>query len=172
MIRLRGHTSNDAGAPRRPEFGRKAKNRLGLRRQLRCYRRNERGGARLARLTAGAASTNKCRVGKACQPWVHTIKELAITASAGGFCHFQAEGFSFPVCRTLRLPSGDSSISARMARRSSVAETTGKRTTSMHPKANKQCRELTLREGLRPHHSHQAGTASNSQARLSSSSIG
>jgi len=62
-------------------------------------------------------------------------------------------------------------LRAQWRERSSVAETTGKRTTSRHPKASRQCRKLTFRAGLRPHHSHQAGTASNSHTRLSNSSI-
>ncbi len=48
----------------------------------------------------------------------------------------------------VRLLEGDSSISARMARRSSVAETTGKRTTSMHPKASRHCREVERAAGV------------------------
>ena len=60
-----------------------------------------------------------------------------MTAKAGCAGDFDAERrspFDWPI---LRLLTGDSSISARMARRSSVAEMTGKRITSMHPRANR-----------------------------------
>jgi len=41
----------------------------------------------------------------------------------------------------LRLLTGDSSISARMACKSSVADITGNNRTSTQPKANKHCSE-------------------------------
>jgi hypothetical protein len=74
----------------------------------------------------------------------------------------------------VRLLAGDSSISLRMARRSSVAETTGKRITSMHPRASTHCKAVTLRTSedvLEPCHNQKAGTAKNSHARLSSNSM-
>src|SRR5579859_1975284 len=73
-----------------------------------------------------------------------------------------------------RLLADDSSISLRMARRSSVAETTGKRMTSMHPNARTHWTGLNLlpRGTERaPRHSQKAGSAKSSHARFSSSSI-
>ena len=74
----------------------------------------------------------------------------------------------------LRLLVGLSSISARMARRSSVAETTGKRITNAHARQKIPCNALTLRlPGVRTdsRHSHNAGIASSSQLRFSRSSM-
>lgn len=74
----------------------------------------------------------------------------------------------------LRLLVGLSSISARITRRSSVAETTGKRTTSAHARQKIPCKALNLRRsGVRTdaRHSHKAGIASNSQLRFSRSSM-
>ena len=93
---------------------------------------------------------------------------------AGGFCHFQADVLSVLDCRRLRLLAGDSSISVRIARRSSVAETTGKRRTSKHPKASRHCNAVNLRPAVSPldfDHSQKAGRARSSHARLSSSSM-
>ncbi len=72
-------------------------------------------------------------------------KERASAASAGGLCNFQLETLSGLAGWMLRLLAGDSSISLRMAQRSSVAEITGKRMTSMQPKASRHCREVNLR---------------------------
>jgi hypothetical protein len=86
---------------------------------------------------------------------------------------FQAEGLSPLLWQKLRLPMGDSSISVRIACRSSVAETTGKRITSRHARAIRHWIELTLRRNWTPfefRHSQQAGKASSNHARLSSSS--
>ncbi len=97
-------------------------------------------------MMAGGAGTDKSGAGNWCQSSSFTIKRIfVVLASAGGVCNFQADALSLLGSRMVRLLEGDSSISARMARRSSVAETTGKRTTSMHPKASRHCRELTLR---------------------------
>lgn len=74
----------------------------------------------------------------------------------------------------VRLLAGDSSISLRITRRSSVADTTGKRITSMHPNARKHCKALNLRPYgavLQLRHSQKAGSAKSSHARLSNSSI-
>jgi len=74
----------------------------------------------------------------------------------------------------LRLLVCDSSISARIARRSSVAETTGKRRTSAAARANMPCKAENRRcprAPLAPRQSQKAGIASSSQLRLSSSSI-
>src|ERR1035437_10594306 len=123
---------------------------------------------------AGAAGTHKLGEGIGCPPRALTIRELAVAANAGGLCHFQAEALSLLACRMVRLLAGDSSISLRMARRSSVAETTGKRMTSMHPRTSTHCKAVNLRtseEVLEPCHNQKSGTAKNSHARLSSNSM-
>ena len=48
-------------------------------------------------------------------------------------------------CRTARLLVADSSISVRIACRSSVAEITGNSNTSTHPSASRNCNEVTRR---------------------------
>jgi len=89
---------------------------------------------------------NKSRAGNWCQSSLSTIKRrFGVQARAGGVCNLPADALSLLASRTVRLLEGDSSISARMAQRSSVAETTGKRTTSMHPIASRHCRDLNLR---------------------------
>lgn len=74
----------------------------------------------------------------------------------------------------LRLPVGLSSISARMTRRSSVAETTGNSTTNAQERQKTLCKVLNLRwPGVRTdsRQSHNAGIASSSQLRFSRSSM-
>ena len=93
---------------------------------------------------------------------------------AGGLCDFQADALSVLDCRRLRLLTCDSSISVRIARRSSVAETTGKSRTSRHPKASRHCNAVNLRPVDSPlvfDHSQKAGSARSSHARLSRSSM-
>jgi hypothetical protein len=71
-------------------------------------------------------------------------------------CHLEVESRSLLCWRMLCLLQGDSSNSARMAQRSSVAEITGKRTTITHPRANRHCHAEGLRAAeatLRLHHS-------------------
>jgi len=107
---------------------------------------------------------------------VASANDQDVPRSADAVCDraFQAEALSWLVRRMLRLLMGDSSISVRMAMRSSVAETTGKRITSAQPKASRHCRELDLcsaQEFLEPRHKQKAGRASSSHARLSRSSI-
>src|SRR5271165_1155225 len=72
---------------------------------------------------------------------------ITVPSIAGGVCKrlFQGEALALVAWRRLRLLAGVSSISVRMARRSSVAEITGKSTTSTHPKASRHCSELKLR---------------------------
>src|SRR5215472_11717108 len=99
-----------------------------------------------------------------------TGKEIDAATRNGWACHVDALPTAF--WQMLRLLRGDSSISARMACKSSVAETTGNRITSMHPREKRHCRDLRpTRPLLRSRHSQQAGRASSNQARLSSSSI-
>jgi hypothetical protein len=85
-----------------------------------------------------------------------------------------AETFSWLARRVVRLMAGDSSISFRMARRSSVAETMGKRMTSSHPKASTHCRGVNLRPTvavLEPRHNQRASSANSSHARFSNNSL-
>ncbi|HEX4663005.1 MAG TPA: hypothetical protein VH196_01360 [Terriglobales bacterium] len=103
-----------------------------------------------------------------------TIKQIAAVAKAGGLCHLEAETLSWLARRAVRLVAGDSSVSFRMAQRSSVAETTGKRMTSIHTKARMHCRAVNLRPTMvdfEPRHNQKAGSASSSHARFSSSSM-
>ena len=74
-----------------------------------------------------------------------TNDSFTATVSAGCNSDFEGEGFSLPDCPMLRLPLGDSSISARIACRSSVAEITGNSMTSKHPSANRQWNVLAFR---------------------------
>ena len=67
-----------------------------------------------------------------------------MTVSAGCVSDLEEEDLS-PDSPMLRLLLGDSSISARIARMSSVAEITGKRTTRRQPSAKKVWKGLDLR---------------------------
>lgn len=140
---------------------------------LRIYARGGGGGARPVRATAGAEKNAGVEVATKCQASSAGIKEFEFDSRDGWLCHFPGEAFSALFWPTLRFVEGDSSISARMARRSSVAEMTGKRTTSTQPRESRHCRAVSLRpaEPFEPRHSQKAGKAKNSQARLSSSSI-
>src|ERR1700689_3559104 len=84
------------------------------------YTGREAGGARPARSIAGAGGAQTERGSTGCRPLPFTEKEVAAAIRAGGLCSFQPEIFSGLACRTLRLLAGDSSISLRMASRSSV----------------------------------------------------
>ena len=61
------------------------------------------------------------------------------TVNDGCPCAFHAGDFPPLDWQTLRLLVGDSSISARMTRRSSVADTTGNRVTRAHANAKMAC---------------------------------
>src|SRR5208282_2860040 len=91
----------------------------------------------------GGAQTERVSTGSG--PSSFTGREAAVASRAGGLCSFQPETLSWLACRTLRLLAGDSSISLRMASRSSVAEITGKRITSRQPKASRHCKDVNLR---------------------------
>src|ERR1700691_469488 len=93
-------------------------------------------------------------------------------------CH--TEAFSPPAWETLRLPGEDSSISARMACRSSEAEMTGKSRTRAQPRAQRKTSGRTARVSVRlpeqdeeshRRHNNHAGTSKDSQQRLRKSSI-
>jgi len=123
---------------------------------------------------AGTTGADNRTVGNGRRLCPPTVTDFAVAAKAGGFCHRQAKALSLLARRMVRLLAGDSSISLRMAQRSSVAETTGKRMTSMHPSASTHCKAVNLRtseEVLEPCHNQKAGTAKNSHARLSSNSM-
>ena len=79
-------------------------------------------------------------------------KEIDAASRIGCECH--ADTLSPAFWQMLRLLSGDSSISARIACKSSVAETTGNKITSMHPRESRHCRDLRpTRALLRSRHS-------------------
>ncbi len=67
------------------------------------------------------------------------VRQKALAANAGGPCSrlTHAERVSVAAWRTARLLLADSSISARIACRSSEAEITGNSRTSTHPNASK-----------------------------------
>lgn len=140
----------------------------------RIYARGDRGGARPVRATAGAEKNPNGEVATKCQASSVGIKEFEFDTRDGWLCHFPGEAFSALFWPMLRFVEADSSISARMARRSSVAEMTGKRTTSTQARERTHCRAVSLRPAaarVEPRHSQKAGKAKSSQARLSSSSI-
>jgi len=108
--------------------------------------------------------------------WMSAPSQRNVAGSAGAACSrvFARDDLSVLACRMLRLLAGDSSVSVRMASRSSLAEITGNNMTSRHPRASTHCKEpngwsvpslLDLRQ------SQQAGKASSSHARFSSNSI-
>ena len=133
-----------------------------------------RGGARAGRWTAGAAGTIKCGLGEGCENCPGRKKLVAAATNAGEFSHFEAEDFSWLAGRVMRLPTGASSASLRMTRRSSLAEITGKRTARVQASASRHCRAPNLRRKdvvAEARHNHKAGSARSSHARFSDSSI-
>jgi len=79
-------------------------------------------------------------------------KEIDAATRIGCECH--ADTLSPAFWQMLRLLRGDSSISARIACKSSVAETTGNKITNMHPRESRHCRDLRpTRALLRSRHS-------------------
>ena len=100
-------------------------------------------------------------------------QEKGHVARGGWLCPLAFNPFSAFLLHKLCLLRGDSSTSARMAMRSSLAETTGKRMISRHPKARKHCSEVNLRlvnTQDRSRQSIKAGNAKSSHARLRKSS--
>ena len=65
-----------------------------------------------------------------------------LEASAGWQGDFPQACRSLGAGQLQRFPAGDSSISLRIAHRSSVAEITGNRMNRAHPKASRHCREV------------------------------
>jgi hypothetical protein len=153
---------------------------------LAVYARREEGGARLARRMDVPTSAGRGSVGGSCLPSPTSPSEVAAETTAGRFCQrlCQTEALSPAVWETLRLPGEDSSISARMACRSSEAEITGNNRTNTQPRAQRKttgrtdglCAEFfagrpeTAANVLRRHR-RQAGKSSESQQRLRKSSI-
>src|ERR1700727_3298155 len=118
------------------------------------YTKNKLGGARPARSMTGATGVLRYGLDTCCQDST-AVKKIALPETAAGLCHpaWSSGLLSVLACRRLRSLAGDSSISARIARKSSVAEITGKRITSTHPSASRHCAELNRRVALRPCHS-------------------
>jgi hypothetical protein len=146
------------------------------------YARREHGGARLARRVEGATGTERGTVKSSHRPSPMGPSETVVATTAGRFCQglYQTEAFSTTAWQTPRLPGEDSSISARMACKSSLAEITGKSRTSAQPRTQRKtsgegaglfARPFRLGEAFRCRHSKQAGTSSDSQQRLRKSSI-
>jgi hypothetical protein len=130
------------------------------------------GGARPDRSSAGWAGLNKLKAGITCRHSLFKIKQHVVPANAGEVCHFQSDGLSLLAWRIVRLMPGASSIQSCMAQTSSVAEITGKRTTSIHPRASRQWDALSRWPGtlLASRQSQYAGSVKRSHARLRTSS--
>ena len=116
------------------------------------YPRRELGGARPAYKSQGLACSAKYEIQTLSSPVTAVCSSTALANSAGGpgSRFAQTECFSAAACRTVRLLVADSSISARIACRSSVAEITGNSSTSAHPRASTYCSALTLRDNRAP----------------------
>lgn len=143
------------------------------------YARSEHGGARLAWRIDETTGGERGRVKDSSRPMLVSPIEVAVLITAGRFWQrlCQPEAFSTVDWQTLRLPGEDSSISARMACRSSVAEITGNRRISTPPRAqtNTSGHTAGLFAGLpvpfRRCHSSHAGSSREIQQRLRKSSI-
>ena len=72
-------------------------------------------------------------------PCARKTEACTATMNAGCACDFHVGALPALDWQTLRLLVGDSSISARMTRRSSVADTTGNSMTRAHASANTDC---------------------------------
>ena len=146
---------------------------------LASYARREYGGARLARRIDGAAGIERGRVKSSSRRSLMSPSEAVVATIAGRFCQrlCQTEAFSPAAWQILRLPGEHSSISARIACRSSVAEITGNNRTNAQPRAQMKTSGRTAGvsvaevEAIRRRHSRYAGSNSDSQQRLRKSSI-
>jgi hypothetical protein len=139
------------------------------------YLRKEKGGARPAHGAQCFATGDKETTETSSSPTSRSAGCVAAAAIAGGLCRrlIQAEFLSPPAWRAVHLLEADSSISARIACRSSEAEITGNNRTKPHPRISEHCSGVTVhfwRALAPPRHSQYAGTASNIHARLSNSS--
>jgi hypothetical protein len=140
------------------------------------YPRRELGGARPTCQTHGLVNRAKPVIAISRCPASGAGSHTALAINAGGPCSrfTHAECLSPPATRTARLLVEDSSISARIACKSSEAEITGNSRTSTHPNVSKHCNELmrrATRASAPRRHSQYPGTASSTHARLSSSSM-
>src|SRR5271166_4725375 len=107
---------------------------------LASYARQKHGGARLARRIDGATG-NESRTEKSFCPGSGARPIGAeVAATAGRLCQrlCETEAFSPAAWQTLRLLGEDSSISARMACRSSEAEITGNSRTITQPRTQRK----------------------------------
>src|SRR5208282_5557347 len=149
---------------------------------LASYARRKHGGARLARRSDGAAGNERRTVTSCCHGSRTRPIAAEVPATAGRLCQrlCETEAFSPADWQTLRLLGDDSSISARMACRSSEAEITGNSRTITQPRTQRKMNgcgvELFARpparvEQNRRRHSKYAGNSSDSQQRLRKSSI-
>jgi len=102
-------------------------------------RRENAGGPRLTRSIAGETGVDSLAWPAFSHFSSFAAKEIAPPTTIAGFCHLPTPARSMPTSRMFRLVAGDSSISVRIASRSSVTETTGNSTTSAHPSASKHC---------------------------------
>jgi hypothetical protein len=110
----------------------------------RNYARDDCGGARPVPPTVRAGGREKPELGAKGHSSSVGVKELEKDAKNGWLRHFPEECLSVLFWEMLRL-EGDSSISARIVRRSSVAEMMGKRRTSTQARENRHCRVVSLR---------------------------
>jgi len=83
----------------------------------------------------GATGKETGRVRSSCQPSLVSPGEAVVAIMAGRFCQPPADAFSPAAWQMPRLPGENSSISARMACMSSVAEITGNSRTNTQPRA-------------------------------------
>lgn len=142
----------------------------------RTYPRRENGGARPVLRAQTLTGGDKRLVETSSTATSSNPSRIALAMSAGGLCMrlVQAEPRSPAVCRTVRLLVADSSISARMACKSSDAEITGNNRTRAQAKLSRHCSDVIQRAGRDApprRHSQYAGRASNTQTRLSNSSM-
>ena len=145
---------------------------------LASYPRREHGGARLARRIEGATGTERGAMKSSSRPSLVSPSEAMVATTAGRFCQglCQTEAFPTAAWPTPRLPGEDSSISDRMACRSSLAEITGNNRMNAQPRAHTKTsghaagRSEPVEE-FRCRHSSQAGSSRESQQRLRKSSI-
>jgi hypothetical protein len=143
--------------------------------------RRERGGPRPEQRIDGATGSNRDTEKISCFSIVNASAAVLATI-AGRFCQrlCHTEAFSPHACETLRLPGEDSSISARMACRSSEAEMTGNSRTRAQPRAQMKTSGRTARPSVRlpepdeenrRRHNNHPGANKDSQQRLRKSSI-
>ncbi len=149
------------------------------------YARQEDGGARLDKGIDGATGA-KSETEKSSSRTSRIRRGDTAATTAGRLCQrqFPTEALSPAHWQTPRLPGENSSISARMACRSSEAEITGNNRTNTHPRAQRNTSGRTdglfaessargpeTTEQLRRRHNNHAGSNRESQQRLRKSSI-